>query len=86
MAARKQHPAREDGKEIPFALKMFLMIKSVKIKRVDDKTALVRGAEATDWRRLPLPLMLLPSSDAADEADISEKEVYRNTGFFPEAF
>jgi len=79
VAARRQHPAKDDGKETPFALKMFLMSMSVKTKKVDDNTALVRGAEVTLWIRL----LLLPLSDAVAEADISEKEVYREIGCFP---
>jgi len=81
VAARKQQPAREDGKEIPFALKRTLISMSVKTKIEDDKTALVRGAEATLWRRL------LSSSEAeapprATDAEISEDEECRKAGCF----
>ena len=43
VAAKKQHPANDDGKDIPFVLNIALMIKSVKINNVDERSAFVNG-------------------------------------------
>lgn len=56
---------------------------SVKIKSVDDRVALVRGAEATLLMRLLLSSEAAAASPLATEADISEKAVYELSAFFP---
>lgn len=53
---------------------------SVKTKRVEDKMALVRGADATLWRMLVSSFE--EESPPATDAEISEKVVYRDFDFF----
>ena len=45
VVAKKQHPANEDGNEIPFVLNIALMIKSVNTNNVDEKIAFVNGLD-----------------------------------------
>jgi len=77
--AKEQSPATDDGNEIPFVLRMFLIHRSISTNKAEDKKDFVRGADDTLWSKV---FSFCVASPLEMDALTSENEVYRNRGSF----